>query len=55
MYCMTKTEEFYGQPFYCHKCNEEAMFMDKDKSWWCYFTWQDFKEHRGLCKNDKSK
>lgn len=52
---MTKTEEVYGEPFYCNKCNEEAMFMDTNKLWWCSFNWQNFKEHHGLCKNDKSK
>ena len=44
----------YGDPFYCHACGEQAMFMDKDKKWWCYFNWKTNKEHHGICKNNKS-
>ena len=45
---MTKIK--YGEPFLCHSCSSEAMFMDKDKKWWCFFNWKDSKEHYGICK-----
>lgn len=56
---MTKTKKQeiykYGEPFYCDECGKEAMYMDKDKKWWCYFNWTDMnKEHYGICKTNKS-
>ena len=56
---MTKTKKQeiykYGEPFYCEECGKEAMYMDKDKKWWCYFNWTDMnKEHYGICKTNKS-
>lgn len=56
MNCMTKIDEYEIKKFYCHLCGKEAMFMDKEKKWWCYFNWKDFKEHHGICKEqNKSK
>jgi len=53
---MTKPDEYEIKKFYCHLCGEEAMFMDVEKKWWCYFNWKDFKEHHGICKKqNKSK
>ena len=56
---MTKVNEqklyIYGDKFVCHKCGRDAMFMDKDKKWYCYFNWYDLKENHGICKADKSK
>ena len=56
---MTKTSKqevyTYGHPFYCEECGEDAMYMDKNQKWWCYFNWTDMnKEHYGICKNKSS-
>ncbi len=56
---MTKTSKQevykYGHPFYCEECGEDAMYMDKNQKWWCYFNWTDMnKEHYGICKNKSS-
>jgi len=52
----TKKQEvyIYGDPFYCHSCGKEAMFMDSDKQWWCYFNWANMNasEHHGICKQN---
>lgn len=44
----------YVSKFYCHKCGKEAMFMDKEKKWWCYMQWQQ-EPHYGICKRDSQK
>ena len=51
---MTKTKEVYGEKFVCHSCGHDAMFMDSDKKWYCYFNWYDIKENHGICKNNKN-
>jgi hypothetical protein len=56
---MTKVNEqrvfLYGEKFVCHQCGRDAMFMDSDKKWYCYFNWYDLKENHGICKANKNK
>ena len=43
----------YGDKFVCHSCGRDAMFMDSDKKWYCYFNWYDSKDNHGICKDNK--